>query len=117
MYAGNWKLQVEIGTVLTDYEPYVEPVTTNIYLNEPLRKVGDYVDYIDFKNQKVFRNVEVLDDTGTLTIGESYKGIIDNEGTSIDLPNIPTHKGTNIIEVDTEVKPSSLEIEYVKSIN
>lgn len=27
---------VEQKTVATDYEPYVEPVTTNIYLNEPL---------------------------------------------------------------------------------
>ena len=32
------------------YEPYHEPITTNIYLDEPLRKVGDYADYIDFKN-------------------------------------------------------------------
>ena len=30
---------------------------TNIYLNEPLRKIGEYVDYIDFKNKKIVRNV------------------------------------------------------------
>ena len=40
-----------------DYEPYHEPITTHIYLDEPLRKVGDYADYIDFKNQKVVRNI------------------------------------------------------------
>jgi len=39
------------------YEPYVEPKTYNIYLDEPLRKVGEYADYIDFKEQKVVRQV------------------------------------------------------------
>ena len=38
------------------YEPYVGE-TKHIYLDEPLRKVGDYADYIDFKNQKVVRNI------------------------------------------------------------
>ena len=51
------KVQLERGTTVTEYEPYVEPVTTNIYLDEPLRKVGDSADYIDFKEQKVVRNV------------------------------------------------------------
>ena len=41
----------------TTYEPYQETATT-IYLNEPLRKVGDYADYIDFKEQKVVRNIK-----------------------------------------------------------
>lgn len=44
-------------TDTTEYEPYVKPAITHIYLNEPLRKVGDYADYIDFKNQKVVRNI------------------------------------------------------------
>lgn len=44
-------------TEATDYEPYHEPKTYNIYLNEPLRKVGNYADYIDFKHQKVVRNI------------------------------------------------------------
>lgn len=30
---------------------------TNIYLDEPLRKLGDYADYIDFKNRRVVRRV------------------------------------------------------------
>ena len=29
-------MQIEESTTATDYEPYVEPVTTNIYLDEPL---------------------------------------------------------------------------------
>lgn len=36
---------------------YGKYITTNIYLDEPLRKVGDYADYIDFENSKVVRNV------------------------------------------------------------
>lgn len=48
---------IEVGTTATDYEPYLEPVITNIYLDEPLRKIGDYADYIDFENKKVIRNV------------------------------------------------------------
>ena len=42
------------------YEPYHKPITTHIYLNEPLRKVGDYADYIDFKRDKIARNVVEL---------------------------------------------------------
>lgn len=49
--------QLQKGATLTEYEPYIEPVTTNIYLDEPLRKIGDYADYIDFKNKKVVRNI------------------------------------------------------------
>ena len=48
-------IQIELGDTATPYEPYVEPVTTNIYLNESLRKLGNYADYIDFKENKVVR--------------------------------------------------------------
>lgn len=49
-YYIEWK-NVYLGTEpYSRYEPYQEPITTNIYLDEPLRKVGDYADYIDFKN-------------------------------------------------------------------
>ena len=50
-------LMIEEGTTSSNYESYVEPKTTNIYLTEPLRKVGDYADYIDFENKKVVRNI------------------------------------------------------------
>lgn len=56
---------IEEGTTATDYEPYIEPVTTNIYLDEPLRKIGNYADYIDFENQKVVRKVYKKILTGT----------------------------------------------------
>ena len=49
------ELQLVKGEEDLPYEPYVEPVTTNIFLDEPLRKLGDYADYIDFKENKVVR--------------------------------------------------------------
>ena len=52
------EIQLMKGTENLPYEPYVEPVTTNIFLKEPLRKIGDYADYIDFKENKVVRNVD-----------------------------------------------------------
>lgn len=60
-YNNIYDIQLEKGTTATEYEHYIEPITTNIYLDEPLRKVGDYVDYIDFKNQKVVRKVKELE--------------------------------------------------------
>ena len=32
-------------------------VVTNIYLDEPLRKIDEYADYIDFENKKVVRRI------------------------------------------------------------
>lgn len=49
------KIQIEEGTTATEFEPYVEPIITNVFLDEPLRKIGEYVDYIDFKDNKVIR--------------------------------------------------------------
>lgn len=64
--AASYKLIVNEGNNIDwNYEPYVEPITTNIYLNEPLRKVGDYADYIDFKNQKVVRQIKEITFDGT----------------------------------------------------
>lgn len=63
--------QIEEGDTVTDYEPYgykipvkVENVTTNVYLDEPLRKVDIHTDYIDFKNQKLNREIKELKFTG-----------------------------------------------------
>ena len=49
---------VKNSTVPSKYIPYYNE-TTNIYLDEPLRKTkdGNYVDYIDFINQKVYRQL------------------------------------------------------------
>ena len=42
-----------------EYEPYIPPVTTNIYLDEPLRKVGDYADYIGIKDGAVKKHQDI----------------------------------------------------------
>lgn len=192
-------------SILTDtnFEPYVEPIITSIYLDEPLRKVGNYADYIDFENQKVIRNVgnKIFDGTEnweihtttdegavfrnenllTPLIGASifdtfmthfaltdiystatftnglfrftYTGAEDDRriGSSrvyvsaeqttvedfkswlsenkpiimyplaepddmeiVELPNIPTIKGTTITEIDTTVQPSAVNYNYYK---
>jgi len=106
-----------------DYEPYEkykipikinEEIISNIYLDEPLRKVGDFKDYIDFKNSKIFRNVQVIDDTGTLLLEESYNGITDNTGFDIELPIIIKNYKTDVIEIcsDNGVCASNIEVEY-----
>lgn len=51
-------IQLECGSTATEYEPYQEPIITDIYLDEPLYKAGTYADYIDFENQTVVRNIK-----------------------------------------------------------
>lgn len=169
-------------------------LTTNIYLNEPLRKISGYTDYIDYKNKKVVRKIgkiklsgaeywteynstneykryitKALDtlampytydkaysncfkgtkETGTLngikinsgsTMTEFYvnpsefetvelfKQWISNNDVyveyvlatpteeTIELPNIETFRGNNIFEIETNVAPSSLSVEYWRQI-
>lgn len=54
------ELQLIKGTQNPTYEPYVEPIMANIFLDEPLRKLGDYADYIDFKENKVVRKIKEM---------------------------------------------------------
>lgn len=106
--------QIELGSTATEYEPY-KGETKHIYLDEPLRKVENYADYIDFKNQKVVRNVEVLDDTGTKTISESFGTLATPTEESIALPALKTFKGKSIISADTTVLPSNIKVKYVRT--
>lgn len=78
---------VEGTESLGEYEPYHEPKTVNIYLDEPLNEN----DYIDFREQKRFNS----DDTSEI----------------ISMPTLPTINGTNIFTVDTEVQPSKVYIQ------
>lgn len=57
-------VQIELGDIATEYERYIQPTITNIFIDEPLRKVGNYVDYIDFENSKVVRNIKHIELTG-----------------------------------------------------
>lgn len=192
-YIDENSIQLEENVTATDYEPYQAPRITNIYLNEPLRTIGDDADYIDLKNKKVVRKIseKIFDGTeewtnftnnnlyqvytkNTNLNGKQYSSVMSNivpygvtvntrldytlgaylvsGGTdvgvqlygwkqlsveewktwlntnnvcinytlatpteeTIDLPEILTHKGTNIVTVDTEIKPSKTEILYYK---
>lgn len=74
----------------TKYEPYHAPATTNLYLPEQIKMVGDEAEYVNYKEQK-----------------QHFA-----DGTSIDvaLPALPTFKGTNMLSVGTEVQPSKVLI-------
>lgn len=198
-YGNAYKNDVILSIGLTDYEPYVEPITTNIYLDKPLGKTDDVAEYIDFQNKEfksqikevVFNGSEswslntALVDKGVhrfhMSLSDAYYGSAINtsnqckcshfdtssnmananaqgikngaymylrmvyfytdatmfpdletwkewlsnnnvkfryklaeESTpvAIELPNIPTIKGTTIIEVDTDVQPSNMEVTY-----
>lgn len=52
-------IQIEYGDTATPYEPYIEPQTHDIYLNEPLGKIGDYADCIDGEKSVVVPAIKV----------------------------------------------------------
>ena len=90
--------EYEIYGVGDEYETYgyKMPITvngpaTNIVLSEPLRKIEDHIDYIDFKNNKEIRNVEELIITGKengipitlIIVGLMYLGSEIYSGTTV----------------------------------
>ena len=100
-YTGTYfinNIQFELGETATSYEPYgykipitvsngTETKTTNIYLKEPLRKVGEYADYLDLTNKKVVRNVKekILSSSDKLFI--TGRGISFTENVDIIKPS------------------------------
>ena len=104
-------IQIEEGNIETAYEPYYTSENYSIYLDAPLRKVGNYADYIDFCEQKVYRNVAVVDSSDTLPIAQRYEGVFDSVGTSISLPTVLTFNNTTILDASTQVKPSGAYID------
>ena len=67
-------LQIEEGSKATEYEPYYEPITTNIYLDEPLRGIDSYLDCVGYKNENVTREVWKMyfTDMSAIYMGEGY---------------------------------------------
>ena len=59
-----------------------------------------YADYIDYENQKVYRNVTESFDSKTTT------------EESIELPDILLNAGTNVVDVETSITPSNIELTY-----
>lgn len=64
----GYKIPVKVSN---DKEEFI----TNIYLDEPLRKIGDFSDYIDFKNKKVIRKIYKKVCTGTEPISFGARSI------------------------------------------
>ena len=54
------KIQLEKGNKTTEYEKYVEPQTTNIYLDEPLRKISSNADSIIYKDKMLNKNISSI---------------------------------------------------------
>lgn len=78
-------------SVPTKFEPYHEPITTNLYLPEPLKMVEDEAEYVDYEEQKQY--------------------FADGSYANVTLPEIPTIAGTNTLSVDTQVQPSKVYVE------
>ena len=93
---------IEVGMIIeendtaTEYEEYSEN-TANIYLDEPLRKVGDYSDYIDLINKKIVRNIATtkIGDLKNLTYYESSTAY--PYGFFTGTPTLKRKNGLNII--------------------
>lgn len=70
------ELMIVEGTYTTvtmpEYEEGHTPVTTNIYLDEPLRKIGEYADHIDFKNKEVVRVIGKMEGRNKSNLFKSY---------------------------------------------
>lgn len=113
VYVDANTFQFEEGSARSEYEPYVEPITTNIFLDEPLRKLSSYADYIDFKNNKVVRNVKEYN----LAIAdmdmddESFPGwrnvdeLVSVVGTGVNIPIITLLNISNLIGANTNGTP------------
>ena len=95
-FGTNRKLVMKPAIVLNTteqvpFEPYHAPITTNLYLPEQIKMVGDEAEYVDYKEQK-----------------QHFA-----DGTSVDvtLPALPTLKGTNTLSVGTTVQPSKVYLQ------
>lgn len=82
-------VQVEFGDTATDFEPYQEPIETNIYLDEPLRGIDSHRDCIDFANGRVVRNIGSTYFTKSTSYIPSKKSEVC--WFSMDVPNSAKH--------------------------
>ena len=113
VYKEYKNIQLEEGTEVTQYE-VAKKQEYSIYLDEPLRCLEDVCDYIDFEKQKVIRNIEWIDNTGTKTIEESLMKLSKPKEEEIDIPNIQINEGVTHILVGTSITPSNVELQYYK---
>jgi hypothetical protein len=98
---GTYTIPIKITTAS-------EEKTININVSQPLRKIGDFVDYIDLKNKKVVRYIE---ETGSDS-EETYNVLNNPKEETIDIDNIPNFNDIVSIDVGTSVSPSKVETCY-----
>ncbi len=116
------RIKIEKASNTSDgYEPYGYKIpitvsngsdtkTTNIYLKEPLRKVGEYADYLDLTNKKVVRNVRRYSFTGSESWSADYAPTL--------LFSVPiTNKGIANTKILCNVAEYSLEQKGIRYTN
>lgn len=88
--------QIEVGDAFTGYVPYgyEVPVKVNddVYTIPSVYPQLGKDDYIDYENRKV---------------------VIGGVSTLMELPEIHLSNGTNVIDVDTAVKPSKMSVSFI----
>lgn len=88
-----------------------------IYVKEPLRRLNNQYDYIDYLNQCVVRNIEVLDSSGTISLNESLAVLEEPIYEKIEFPQIVLPENDTVnVSVDTAV-PADIELTYYQDIN
>lgn len=123
----GYRIPMTVNARDVSNELYHTPITTNLYLPEPLKMVGDKVEYADYQEQKLYfadgtsADVELpelptVEGTNTLSIGTTVQpsqiiveAIYPNDS-YISLPDISTFENINTITVDTEIPPESISI-------
>ena len=92
-------IQIEYGTTATEYEPYIPTVTTNIYLDEPLRGIGNYRDYIEVRNRAVKKYQNIGTATENVTDAKpnsEYLGTMTQDGTADESGSITVQDGETV---------------------
>ena len=84
------EIMLNRGTTALPYEPYATPVTTDIFVPEPIGMADSNADYIDHKTQKRYN--------------------ADGTSESVMLPAIRTVSGTNVLLFGTAVQPSKMTL-------
>lgn len=85
------KYQIQVKVTSSDSRSTI----TNIYISSPLKKSEDLVDYIDYKKQKVVRQVDSQTEE------------------DVTLPDISVYEDYSKIEIITSYNPSKIEVDYV----
>lgn len=101
-------VMLNLGSTALPYEPYgykipitIGNTTTPIYIgSDPLYRIGDYADEVDFGNQRIVRRVN----PATM---QPYETPITS---AVTIPELTAVFGDNTLTVDTTVKPSAVSV-------